>query len=141
MLAEPDGEIRQRGMKMDKKITDEKLKAYSESGKTYCDTYILKKVALAFLAERAERAKNPGVWDGAPDNATMCSVKTWANGIMGCVSEKEYKRELPKTRVREFAEARAKTEISIPDTDVQLDVNELADVIESAIIKYEESIK
>jgi len=89
----------------------------------------------------ADRAKNPGVWDGAPDNATMCSVKTWANGIMGCVSEKEYKRELPKTLAREIAEARAKTEISIPDTEVQLDVNELADVIESAIIEYEEELK
>jgi len=128
-------------MKMDKKITDEKLKAYSESGKTFCDTYILKKVALAFLAERAERAKNPGVWDGAPEDATKCRIEYYSPNYAKYTKGSEYTRELPKTLAREIAEARAKTEISIPDTEVQLDVNELADVIESAIIEYEEELK
>ncbi len=91
----------------------------------------------------SERAKNPGVWDEAPSNAIICEVSYSSNAGSGWNVKNKviYKRELPKTRVREFAEARAKTEISIPDTEVQLDVNELADVIESAIIEYEESIK
>jgi len=127
---------------MNDKITDEWLKTESleqslvSSNGEFTGKYT-RAIVRQLLLERAERAKNPGVWDGAPEDATRAQIK-WFVPMTKEIYSEVLKRELPKTRAREFAEARAKTEISIPDTEVQLDVNELADVIESAIIKYEE---
>ncbi len=130
---------------MNEIITDEKLNMIKDNRSASImidgEWVSIGQIVTALLAERAERAKNPGVWDGAPEDATKCRIEYYSPNYAKYTKGSEYTRELPKTRVREFAEARAKTEISIPDTDVQLDVNELADVIESAIIKYEESIK
>ncbi len=135
-MTEPYGEIRQRGMKMDKKITDEKLKAYSESGQALCDTDILKKVALAFLAERAECAKNPGVWDGAPECSDEVELyyKKFDEGYFVSVPVITYTRELPKTRAREIAEKWEKRWY-------KADGKSYADNIEAAILEYAEGLK
>jgi len=80
------------------------------------------------LAERAEREKNPGVWDGAPEDATLVELWYGDECLVGVKPDMVYTRELPKTRAREIAERWAPT---IEDSDI----------IEAAILEYAEGLK
>ena len=91
-------------------------------------------IARILLAERAEREKNPGVWDGAPEWATEAWVQ-WRDGLPnehGKWREKPYTRTLPKTKAREIAERYScDTETCHP----MIEGNRAVDVIESAILE------
>jgi len=93
---------------------------------------------LHFLLEeldtlRAEREKNPGVWDGAPDDADTAYV-AFGNSERGSplFVDKRHTRTLPKTKAREIAERYScDTAICHP----MIDGNRAVDVIESAILE------
>ncbi len=91
---------------------------------------------LAFLINSltAERAKNPGVWDGAPDDATKCRVEFYSPKYAKYTKGNEYTRELQKTRAREIAEKWEKRWHKV-------DGKSYADNIEAAILEYAEEIK
>ena len=85
------------------------------------------------LYERAEREKNPGVWDGAPDDADTAYV-AFGNSERGSplFVDKRHTRTLPKTKAREIAERYScDTETCHP----MIDGNRAVDVIESAILE------
>lgn len=85
------------------------------------------------LYERAEREKNPGVWDGAPDDADTAYV-AFGNSERGSplFVDKRHTRILPKTKAREIAERYScDTETCHP----MIDGNRAVDVIESAILE------
>ena len=90
-------------------------------------------IAIILLAERAEREKNPGVWDGAPDDADTAYV-AFGNSERGSplFVDKRHTRILPKTKAREIAERYScDTETCHP----MIDGNRAVDVIESAILE------
>ena len=90
-------------------------------------------IARILLAERAEREKNPGVWDGAPDDADTAYV-AFGNSERGSplFVDKRHTRILPKTKAREIAERYScDTETCHP----MIDGNRAVDVIESAILE------
>jgi len=105
---------------------------------------LIRGLETALLAERAERTKNPGVWDGAPDDATFAAVsykddvkKPNHEWMLTC---KTYTRELPKTRAREIAENEAEVAGHCFDLG-EIEIKKLANGIEAAILEYAESIK
>lgn len=66
-------------------------------------------IARVLLTERAEREKNPGVWDGAPEWADVLMCERNFMHSQGCgtasrVITSRYTRTLPKTKAREIAE-------------------------------------
>ena len=87
-------------------------------------------IARILLAERAEREKNPGVWDGAPESATQvkCNYSN-SEKLFHDPFNLVYTRELPKTKAREIAEKWAGVPTPTPTRPY------LADVIESAILE------
>jgi len=95
-------------------------------------------IVTALLAERAERTKNPGVWDGAPEDATKCRVEFYSPKYAKYTKGNEYTRELPKTRVREIAE---KCAIDATICDNPVAKKYAADIIEAAILEYAEGLK
>ena len=126
----------------EKKLTKDLLKKiaaneciYSCSDCPLCDSKGAEScragIARILLAERAEREKNPGVWDDAPEWATEAWVQ-WRDGLPnehGKWREKPYTRTLPKTKTREIAEKWAGVPTPTPTRPY------LADVIESAILE------
>lgn len=111
-------------------ITDEMLKRWEiESGnERFFAPHIVSALCKALKSERAERAKNPGVWDGAIPISRTARVfydRTEGHAIPSC--SKEYTRELPKTKAREIAERKA-----LIFTAGQ---KEMADIIEAAILE------
>ena len=83
-------------------------------------------ICREILAERAEREKNPGVWDGAPEWADRVRLEWNASGGRFATTFQTYTRALPKTKAREIAER-------IADESKQKHFCGLADIIESAI--------
>ena len=88
------------------------------------------------LYERAEREKNPGVWDGAPEWATEASVTYRAITESGARRERRmdppHLRILPKTKAREIAE---RYSCDTATCHPMIDGNRAVDVIESAILE------
>lgn len=89
-------------------ITDEMLKRWeieSESEKLF-GPHIVSALCKALKSERAERAKNPGVWNEAPENATVCAVQYALREWVGydLKPSTRYIRVPPKTKAREIAE-------------------------------------
>lgn len=85
------------------------------------------------LYERAEREKNPGVWDGAPDDADTAYV-AFGNSERGSplFVDKRHTRTLPKTKAREIAE---RYSCDTATCHPMIDGNRAVDVIESAILE------
>ena len=85
------------------------------------------------LAERAEREKNPGVWDGVPDDADTAYV-AFGNSERGSplFVDKRHTRILPKTKAREIAE---RYSCDTATCHPMIDGNRAVDVIESAILE------
>jgi len=96
-----------------------------------------KTMAETILAERAERAKNPGVWDGAPDEAVELWIEFSGERYLEPLRV-HHTRELPKTRAREKAEAAICKYFSKHEGNLPVTVEELASLLESV---YAESIK
>jgi len=115
---------------MNEKFTDGQLKDIMEN--PAWDYTLTRDIVEALLAERAERAKNPGVWDGAPEDTNQAQVVWYKNGLI--LGSKRYTRELPKTRAREIAEKWEKRWY-------KADVKSYADNIEAAILEYAEGLK
>jgi hypothetical protein len=95
---------------------------------------VIHKLSGKLLEYMDDRAKNPGVWDGAPNNAIIAKVhfykadKVYAlpNGIPNV-----YTRKPPKTKAREIAERKAREwQDGFP-----IDSDPLADLIEAAILE------
>lgn len=102
--------------------------ATSSSGCVWTTTkpeYITR-LAREYKAVLAEREKNPGVWDGAPENAASATIIYRTEKSIPCSYGKEFYRDLPKTRAREIAERISS------ETRIGYAMN-LADIIESAI--------
>jgi len=102
----------------------------------------VKTMAETILAERAEREKNPGVWDGAPGKSTRAiinfySVNEFCKPFLG---QKEHTRELPKTRAREIAEKEAEVAGQCFELG-ESEIKKLANGIEAAILEYAEREK
>ena len=129
-------------------ITDEMLDfvASGKCGECLCEGCICQKLcastpiqlkeifARALKSERAERAKNPGVWDGAPEWASDAWIqwrdrtgKSFNDISHAKWKETPYRRDLPKTKARVIAERKA-----LIFTCGQ---KEMADIIESAILE------
>jgi len=91
---------------------------------------------FAFLINilTAERTKNPGVWDGAPEWARVCKIEYRNDIDPRFIFYTTYTRELSKTRAREIADETAKNCIC-------RSLDHIAQEIESAILEYAESIK
>lgn len=91
-------------------------------------------MAKTILAERAEREKNPGVWDGAPEWADRVRVEySSSSGKSYPYSgAKTYTRTLPKTKAREIAE-KAGREFPSNDGFITMDRKTLAEVVLNAI--------
>jgi len=100
---------------------------------------------FAFLINilTAERTKNPGVWDGAPEGSNLADISFYTSKER---TEKSYAgfkthtRELPKTRAREIAEKRALEDgrrLCLGTEEIFL----LANDYEAAILEYAEAIK
>lgn len=107
-------------------MTKEMLEDGTMCGSVHCNkcgmericksgAYPCANICREILAERAEREKNPGVWDGAPDNAEQVQLVFWPHDLHlpfaylpGNVGLKRYTRTLPKTKAREIAEKWAK---------------------------------
>ena len=91
------------------------------------------KLARMLVDERAEREKNPGVWDGAPDDADTAYV-AFGNSERGSplFVDKRYTRILPKTKAREIAE---RYSCDTATCHPMIDGNRAVDVIESAILE------
>jgi len=89
---------------MNEKITNERLEEIIHDpvkSPAYVD------LAKTLLFERAEHAKNPGVWDGAHPWQDRAMVKHYSSEDTGrdnISSIHDYTRELPKTRVQLDAE-------------------------------------
>ena len=126
-------------------ITDEMLDfvASGKCGECLCEGCICQKLcastprqlkeifARALKSERAERAKNPGVWGVAPEWATDASI-VWSAKKHYPGVYKTYTRELPKTKAREIAEkAWGKLHTNIKDDLKESDIQ----TIESAILE------
>ena len=90
-------------------------------------------IARILLAERAEREKNPGVWDGAPDDADTAYV-AFGNSERGSplFVDKRHTRTPPKTKAREIAE---RYSCDTATCHPMIDGNRAVDVIESAILE------
>lgn len=92
----------------DSQFSDRKLEAILEDA--YKDRLFgaeeVRLLAQALKNERADRAKNPGVWDGAPERATSARVRYTVGSLTGHndMYSQRYDRELPKTKAREIAE-------------------------------------
>ena len=71
----------------------------------YDGRYCAQILASIIKSERAERAKNPGVWDCAPEWATTARVR-WTEDRESRIWEcsKNYARQPKKTKERELAE-------------------------------------
>lgn len=119
----------------DSQVSDRKLDSILEDA--YKDRLFgaeeVRLLAQTLKNERADRAGNPGVWDGAPETANECSVyysqkKGKISDTIFCIS---YRRELPKTKAREIAERAAKKYYGGPGECADL----LADDIEAAILE------
>ena len=92
-------------------------------------------LASVLKSERAERAKNPGVWDGAPDNARYATIGWYEDSgrESPLLRNTFYFRTLPKTKAREIAEKKARIWANGSQSiDYQ---KNLADIIESAILE------
>jgi len=101
----------------------------------------VKTMAETILAERAEREKNPDVWDGAPDDAVAAYVRHgfMLQGMEVRTGETCYTRELPKTRAREIAEEIVKTVLDFTH-DSRNRIETLEDV-ERKLLEYAEGLK
>ena len=122
------------------KFSNEKLMEMAENADIHrVDSYgasLVGDLAARFLAERAEREKNPGVWDGAPDDADTAYV-AFGNSERGSplFVDKRHTRILPKTKAREIAEKWAGVPTPTPTRPY------LADIIESAILEAQNAAK
>jgi len=85
------------------------------------------------ISEPTERAKNPGVWDGAPDWAVLAEVFYGEEPKVFGNPSKVHTRELPKTRARGIAE-KAAHDVMFHESAVG--ENQIADAIEVAILEY-----
>ena len=123
-------------------ITDEMMERTHKSGCTGCKINELKGgysccevLADALKRERAERAKNPGVWDVAQKNADYCKIeygRSLDSDLVETTGTMTYTRELPKTKAREIAERNV--------SDIWNAIHnghnkEIADVLEAAILE------
>lgn len=91
------------------------------------------KLAGKLLEYMDDRAKNPGVWDGAPERATSARVRYTVGSLTGHndMYSQRYDRELPKTKAREIAERKAREwQDGFP-----IGSDPLADLIEAAILE------
>lgn len=84
-------------------------------------------VLNALKSERAKRAKNPGVWDGAPEWATASFVTWFSDDRVLAKESVTHSRSLPKAKAREIAEK------TVKEWDAKLST--LTDAIESAILE------
>lgn len=123
-------------------FSNEKLMEMVDNAKTrkvdYYGASLIVDLASQFLAERRERENNPGVWDGAPEWATVARP-FWICTTTGKNDGKiEYGprvfRTLPKTKAREIAE-RSGREFPTNDGFVTMDRETLTRLIEAAIIE------
>lgn len=105
-------------------LTNEDLRRYANY-----DNGDAGEVARMLLAERAEREKNPGVWDDAPEWADE-AVVSWSSEIKSMIGA-SYTRMLPKTKAREIADERCKLVPNITDAQRMI----LAAIIEAAILE------
>ena len=137
--------VPEKGEKEMKKveITDEMMERTHKTGCTGCKINELKEgysccevFADALKRERAERAKNPGVWDVAQKNADYCKIeygRSLDSDLVETTGTMTYTRELPKTKAREISEERARVFCSgTKSINFQ---NALADIIEAAILE------
>jgi len=138
---------------MNEKISDEKLNMIKDNRSASVmidgEWVSIGQIVTALLAERAERAKNPGVWDGAPDDAEKANVmfyKTYpicgGSSIVSTGSLQFYTRELPKSRAREIADLVAekiRQELSCMLT--QNELRRVQAISESSILEYAASTK
>jgi hypothetical protein len=76
-----------------------------DNGKLHSHEFV-ENVLTPLIAKIDERAKNPGVWDEAPKNATVCIVNYAREAGNGwdLPSGELYFRELPKSKEEELAE-------------------------------------
>lgn len=91
------------------------------------------KLAKELREYRTQNENNPGVWDGAPENAASATIIYRTEKSIPCSYGKEFYRDLPKTRAREIAEkAREKIRDYLFAKDGQ-ESSVVDDIIESAI--------
>ena len=115
----------------DNGISNQVLEIYSDS-----DSDIVKRLAKALLAERAEREAMQDVWKDAPEICDYIEAVLYHKNGQGItlLVTKTYTRTLPKTRAREIAEKYGK--------DVYGEMGETwADRFEKAILEYVEGEK
>lgn len=105
-----------------------------DNGKLYSHGFVCD-VLDPIMKELDRRETNPGVWDGAPDNATHAEVWFGNAELVSNSPDKIYTRELPKSRAREIAEE-AWQKISHYTGETAA-----IDDIESAILKREAELK
>ena len=94
----------------------------------------LRILATALLAEMDK----PKVWDGAPEWANAARVRFCGNGKL--CGEREYTRELPKTRARQIAEQEGHRLAEIYGWNVAEEVL-VTNRMEAALTKYAEELK
>jgi hypothetical protein len=106
-----------------------------DSGKLHSHEFV-ENVLTPLVAKLDEQEKNPGVWDGAPDNADRVELSFWSSsiraGLLGKVGEKQYTRTLPKTKAREIAE-RTGHDLATAFNTAILTEAQFSNIIESAI--------
>lgn len=133
---------------MSNEITDEMLERTHAAGCEGCKINEIKGdvscctfLADALKSERAARKNNPGVWDGAPENARYVTVEWFEDsGIDRPVLNRTYYgRTLPVSPAREIAEEYAS--IWYDKTIESVVHNNTANLIESAINEYANRIK
>lgn len=78
---------------------------------------------------RKERENNPGVWDGAPNNARYVAIGWFEHSgrTAPLLGDTHHTRTLPKTKAREIAEKWADTPTPTPTRQY------LANLLEAAI--------
>lgn len=118
-------------------FSDEELEKIEKSVDGYYSTRNLAACLRLAMKERAEREKNPGVWDGAPEWADVLVCERNFMHSEGCgtasrVIISRYTRTLPKTKAREIAE-RYSAGIMDGERYVTLDRDGLPNLLESAI--------
>jgi len=86
----------------------------------------------SFLETMSGRAKNPGVWDGAPEEAIMAVLEhSSKNDVLARIV---FTRELPKSLAREIAESKANDLVDESHAS-------LVNLLEATILKYVATVK